>query len=163
MLTSARLGALCLVAGAASAATGVIVDPFAAAALSEPADLTRDGIVDNRDLVAVLSEFGRRITGGPDINSDGVVDTNDMSAVLGAWSTLPTVSARHVGGDAERRRIYIDSIIDVERSPLRSDWTRIWTLDLRTGEVLGFDVDVYFEATLAVLIARRWPGPREWR
>lgn len=163
MSTFARLGALCLSAGAASVAHGVLVDPFAAATLSEPADLTRDGLVDSRDLAVVLGEYGRHIYGGPDLNFDGVVDTKDMSVVLGAWSQVKAISARHISGDASPRRVYIDSVIDIERSPLRADWTRIWALDLETGEVLGFDVDVYFEATDAVLRSRSWLGPRNWR
>ncbi|MFG0273669.1 MAG: hypothetical protein ACF8QF_01295 [Phycisphaerales bacterium] len=162
MMISARLGALCLAAGAASAASGAFVDPFAAAALSEPEDLTHDGIVDSRDLALVLGEYGRRITGGPDINADGIVDTLDMSLVLGAWSHVRTIRARHVGGDASGWRVYVDSVIDIERSPLRADWTRIWALDLETGQVLGFDVDVYLEAADAVLRSRNWAGPRDW-
>jgi hypothetical protein len=163
MLTAARLGALALAVGSASASLGAIVDPFAAAELSEPADLTRDGLVDSRDLAAVLGDYGRQVFGGPDLNYDGVVDTQDMSVVLGAWSQVRAISARHISGDATPRRIYIDSVIDIERSPIRADWTRIWAFDLETGEVIGFDVDVYFEATDAVLRSRSWLGPRDWR
>lgn len=162
-MTKARLAALTLaVAAGATEAQAVFLDPIAAARLSEPADVNSDGVVNTQDLTLVLAKHAQVTNGPEDVNNDGVVDSLDMNIVLGAWTSLPTINAIHMAGDAANRRVYIDSIVTIERSPLRSDWTRIWAIDLRSGQLLGFDVDVYFEGTLSVLIDRNWAGPRIW-
>lgn len=162
-MTKARVAALTLALFAgATEAPAVFVDPIAAARLSEPADVNADGFVNTRDLTLVLGKHSQATTGPEDVNGDGFVDSLDMSIVLGAWSTLPAINPVHMAGDQANRRVYIDSVVEVEPSPMRADWTRIWAIDLHTGQLLGFDVDVYIEGALSVLIDRSWSGPRPW-
>jgi hypothetical protein len=162
-MTKARLAALTLALFAgATEAPAVFLDPIAAARLSDPADVNADGVVNTQDLTRVLAKHSQVSSGPEDVNNDGVVDAQDMNLVLGSWSSLPSINAIHMAGDGANRRVYIDSVVTIERSPLRADWTRIWAIDLRSGQLLGFDVDVYFEGTLSVLIDRSWPGPRVW-
>lgn len=162
-LTRAAVATLCLAtlaALAAPAASGATLDPFAAARLSEPTDLNFDGRVTSVDLGLLLGRYGGDPTGGADLNFDGVVDSADLGLLLGAWSQMPTVTATHVTGDASGWRFYVGSVVKVERSPFRSDWTRIWAIDMETGQLLGFDVDVYLSAAEGVLFNRAWSGPR---
>jgi len=161
--TKARLAALTLaVAAGATEAPAAGVDPVASARLSLPADVNSDGVVNSLDLGLVIAWLDQATSGPEDVNNDGFVDSEDMGAVLGAWSSLPAINAIHMTGDAADRRVYIDSIVTIERSPLHAGWTRIWAIDLRTGQLLGFDVDVYPADTLMVLQDRSWGGPHTW-
>ncbi|MER3559623.1 MAG: hypothetical protein C4336_09400 [Armatimonadota bacterium] len=46
-------------------------------------DITRDGVIDDADLLRLLSAFGQRGTNLPeDLNSDGVVDHADLLMIL---------------------------------------------------------------------------------
>jgi Dockerin type I domain len=54
-------------------------------------DVTRDGVVDARDLGAVLSSWGSVSTppSAADVNQDGLVNGADLAAVLNAWGPCP--------------------------------------------------------------------------
>lgn len=49
---------------------------------SHPADLTRDGLVDEQDLAVLLSQWGKE---DGDISGDGLCDAYDLSILLAAW------------------------------------------------------------------------------
>ena len=58
-------------------------------------DLNADGVVNVRDLIIVVSQFGQTGTGQDvaDVNKDGVVNIQDLVLVAGAFSVPVTISA----------------------------------------------------------------------
>ena len=58
-------------------------------------DLNADGVVNVRDLIIVVSQFGQTGTGQDvaDVNKDGVVNIQDLVLVAGAFSVTITISA----------------------------------------------------------------------
>ena len=51
----------------------------------DPADINQDGMVDVKDLLILLGDWGQ--TGSPaDINGDGIVGVEDILQLLAAWN-----------------------------------------------------------------------------
>jgi len=69
-------------AGRLDAAAAVLLGP----AVTIPADLNGDGVVDGLDLSVLLGAWGACSGCSADIDSSGVVDGVDLSALLGSWS-----------------------------------------------------------------------------
>lgn len=126
--------------------------------LSVPCDLNVDGVVDAEDLNALLSIYGTTEPSRADFNDDGVVNSDDLTYILAAWSTTPVVSLQHITGDFERRTIAIDDILNVERSPFYSGWTRVWVRLSFTNRA-AIDVPLSLASTKSVLLSRGWEAP----
>jgi len=54
-----------------------------------PADINRDGTVDVRDFLKLLSLWGTNPGGPPDLNGDGIVNEADFLELLAAWGPCP--------------------------------------------------------------------------
>jgi hypothetical protein len=126
--------------------------------LSVPCDLNLDGVVDAEDLNALLSVYGATGDESADINGDGVVNSDDLTHILAAWSSTPVVSLQHVTGDFERRTIAVDDVLEIERSPFYSGWTRLWVRLPFTNRA-AIDVPLSLASTKSVLQSRGWTAP----
>ena len=72
-----------------SSKEGTVVPTFRIEYLPCPADVTGDGVVNVRDLLAVIKARGPCSGCAADINDDGVVNVKDLLAVINAWGPCP--------------------------------------------------------------------------
>jgi hypothetical protein len=56
-----------------------------------PADISGDQVVDVRDLLLLLQEWGSGAGTPSDIDASGMVDVDDLSILLAAWGECPSL------------------------------------------------------------------------
>jgi len=125
-----------------------------------PGDVDGDGHVDDRDLLAVLFDFGSEDSPA-DIVVDGLVDDADLLAVLFNYGTDCSAAARGDRNNREDQQLYFSSLQQPgkEESDNKSDENEGDVYVIRTAE--PFDRAEWNRQTRELDMAHegRWPYP----
>lgn len=97
------------------------------------ADLHTDGVIDSRDLAAVLSQWGQH--GQADISGDGVVDSHDLMMVLFLWGAG---WGAHSTGDGASWFVAPGNVISLGPSPF-AGFRRLTFWD-QHGDIAAIDM-----------------------
>lgn len=92
-----------------------------------PADLNRDHVVNQGDLVVLLLNWGRTSTPIPaDINKDGWVNKQDMAILFLAWGQCPTTITPNVAWALCNYVDHVSGTPPMPQLPVPEGWQIIW-------------------------------------
>jgi hypothetical protein len=92
-----------------------------------PADLNRDRVVNQGDLVELLLHWGRTSMPIPaDINQDGRVDKQDMAKLFLAWGRCPNKKSPNVAWALCNYVDHVSGTPPRPQAPVPEGWKIIW-------------------------------------